>query len=143
MEFNEVYKVVEEQMYKDLTTLEEIRTELGLSISAHELIQYSGLVIGKFLIRKKHKYLKLTGILTGEKAGKEEIWIVKKNDEEEVKRRKFRRETKHLVNLKYTEENMEKLQKLISYWRRVKGLLKWLNEVRMELIREQLERKAD
>jgi len=139
----EAYKIIEEQVYKDLTTLEEIRTELGLSIPAHTLIQYSGLVVGKFSIRKKYEYLKLIGILTGEKAGKQEIWLVKKNDEEEIKERKFRRETKHLANFKYTEENVEKLQELISYWRRVKGLLKWLNEVKMEHIRKQLEGKAD
>jgi len=122
------YEVIKEQFYRDLEVVKELAEELSLPISGSELLVYSGLVVGEYTVKKKYRYYKLMGILTGEEAGKVERWLIRKEGEPEEREWNLRRRTEHLLNIRKTPENAVKLRRLIKYWRRAKALYKWLSE---------------
>jgi len=122
----EAYEVIKNQFYRDLEVLKDLARELELPVSGSELLKYSGLIIGEYVVKRKYHYYKLMGVLTGDEADKVERWLVRKENETSERERTFRRKTEHLLNIKKTEENRYKLLKLIRYWRRAKALQKWL-----------------
>ena len=122
------YEVIKRQFYQDLEVVVELARELQLPMSGSELLRYSGLVVGEYTVKKKYRYYKLTGVLTGDEADRVERWLVRKENEPSERKWAFRRKTEHLLNLKKTSENRSKLAKLIKYWRRAKALYKWLDE---------------
>ena len=122
----EAYEVIKNQFYRDLEVLKDLARELELPVSGSELLKYSGLIIGEYVVKRKYHYYKLMGVLTGDEADKVERWLVRKENETSERKRTFRRKTEHLLNIKKTEENRYKLLKLIRYWRRAKALQKWL-----------------
>jgi len=122
----EAYEVIKNQFYRDLEVVKELARELELPISGSELLKYSGLTIGEYTVKKKYRYYKLMGVLTGDEADKIERWLMRKENETSERERTFRRKTEHLLNIKKTGENRYKLLKLIKYWRRAKALQKWL-----------------
>jgi len=122
----EAYEVIKNQFYRDLEVVEELAKELELPVLGLELLKYSGLTIGEYAVKKKYRYYKLMGVLTGDEADKIERWLMRKENETSERERTFRRKTEHLLNIKKTEENRYKLLKLIKYWRRAKALQKWL-----------------
>jgi hypothetical protein len=121
-------RVIEEQFQRDFETLGKLATELNLPMSAEELLKYSGLTIGRYKVKSRYTYLKLIGILTGELSDKEERWLVKKLEGGAERKRKFRRKSQHLLNIKQTQEMELKLLQLVRYWRRAKALQRWLEE---------------
>ena len=125
-EGHEAYEVIKNQFYRDLEVLKELARELELPVSGSELLKYSGLIIGEYVVKRKYHYYKLMGVLTGDEADRVERWLMRKENETSERERTFRRKTEHLLNLKRTEENRYKLLKLIKYWRRTKALQKWL-----------------
>jgi len=122
----EAYEVIKNQFYRDLEVVKELARELELPVSGSELLKYSGLTIGEYTVKKKYRYYKLMGVLTGDEADKIERWLMRKENETSERERTFRRKTEHLLNIKKTGENRYKLLKLIKYWRRAKALQKWL-----------------
>jgi len=122
----EAYEVIKNQFYRDLEVVKELAKELELPVSGSELLKYSGLIIGEYVVKRKYHYYKLMGVLTGDEADKIERWLMRKENETSERERTFRRKTEHLLNIKKTEENRYKLLKLIKYWRRAKALQKWL-----------------
>jgi len=122
----EAYEVIKNQFYQDLEVVKELARELELPVSGSELLKYSGLTVGEYAVKKKYRYYKLMGVLTGDEADKIERWLMRKENETSERERTFRRKTEHLLNIKKTEENRYKLLKLIKYWRRAKALQKWL-----------------
>jgi hypothetical protein len=122
----EAYEVIKNQFYKDLEVVKELARELELPVSGSELLKYSGLIIGEYVVKRKYHYYKLMGVLTGDEADRVERWLMRKENETSERERTFRRKTEHLLNIKKTEENRYKLLKLIKYWRRTKALQKWL-----------------
>jgi len=122
----EAYEVIKNQFYQDLEVVKELAKELELPVSGSELLKYSGLTIGEYVVKGKYRYYKLMGVLTGDEAGKVERWLVRKKSETSERERAFRRKTEHLLNVKKTKENRCKLLRLIKYWRRTKALQKWL-----------------
>ena len=122
----EAYEVIKNQFYRDLGVLKELARELELPVSGSELLKYSGLIIGEYVVKRKYHYYKLMGVLTGDEADKVERWLMRKENETSERERTFRRKTEHLLNIKKTEENRYKLLELIKYWRRTKALQKWL-----------------
>jgi hypothetical protein len=126
----EAYKVIRKQFYRDLEVLVELARELQLPVSGLELLSYSGLVVGEYTVKGKYHYYKLTGVLTGDEAGKVERWLVRKENKPSESRWAFRRKSEHLLNLKRTPENGRKLRELIKYWRRAKALYRWLEEAK-------------
>ncbi|MEO2064995.1 MAG: hypothetical protein ABGX17_00645, partial [Desulfurobacteriaceae bacterium] len=72
------YEVIKEQFYRDLEVVKELAEELSLPVSGSELLAYSGLIVGEYTVKKKYRYYKLMGILTGEEAGKVEKWLVRR-----------------------------------------------------------------
>ena len=122
-------EVIEEQFQRDFETLGKLAIDLNLPVSAGELLQYSGLTIGRYTVKSRYTYLKLMGVLTGELSDKEERWLVKRLDKGGAERkRKFRRKSEHLLNIRQTEEAEFKLLQLIKYRRRTKALQKWREE---------------
>jgi hypothetical protein len=127
-------ELIEGQFQKDFETLRELAAELKLPVSAEELLEYSGLTVGRYTVKSRYTYLKLIGVLTGERCNKEERWLVKRLDKGgTTRKRKFRRKSEHLLNIKQTYEAELKLLQLIKYWRRAKALQKWLEEVQEKL----------
>jgi len=124
-----VRELVKEQFERELHAISEILSRLNIPLTAKELLNFSGLSISEFTVKGKYRYFKLVGVRTGDKAGKVERWIVRKVDEEKERKRNLRRESKHIANLKATEENEVLLNWLVHYWTRAKALGKWLNEV--------------
>ena len=120
------YEVIKNQFYQDLEVMKELARDLELPVSGSELLKYSGLTIGEYVVKGKYRYYKLMGVLTGDEAGKVERWLVRKKSETSERERTFRRKTEHLLNVKKTKENRYKLLRLIKYWRRAKALQKWL-----------------
>ncbi len=125
----EAYEVIKDQFYRDLEVVKDLARELQLPISGSELLRYSGLTVGEYVVKRRYHYYKLTGVLTGEEADRVERWLMRKENETSERERTFRRRTEHLLNIKKTEENRYKLLKLIRYWRRTKALQKWLEIV--------------
>jgi hypothetical protein len=125
-EGHEAYEVIKNQFYRDLEVLKELARELELPVSGSELLKYSGLIIGEYVVKRKYHYYKLMGVLTGDEADRVERWLMRKENETSERERTFRRKTEHLLNLKRTEENRNKLLKLAKFWRRAKALQKWL-----------------
>ena len=125
-EGHEAYEVIKNQFYRDLEVLKELARELELPVSGSELLRYSGLIIGEYVVKRKYHYYKLMGVLTGDEADRVERWLMRKENETSERERTFRRKTEHLLNLKRTEENRNKLLKLAKFWRRAKALQKWL-----------------
>jgi len=120
------YEVIKDQFYRDLEVVKDLAKELQLPISASELLKYSGLTVGEYVVKKRYHYYKLMGVLTGDEADRVERWLMRKENETSERERTFRRKTEHLLNIKKTEKNRYKLLNLIKYWRRTKALQKWL-----------------
>jgi len=120
---------IQRQFEGELQALSEILSRLSIPLTADELLEFSGLSISEFTVKGKYRYLKLTGVRTGDKAERVEEWIVKKVGEKKERLRNLRRKSKHIANLKATEENEVLLNWLVHYWRRAKALENWLNEV--------------
>lgn len=128
----EAYEVIKNQFYRDLEVLKDLARELELPVSGSELLKYSGLIVGEYVVKRRYQYYKLMGVLTGDEADKVERWLMRKENETSERERTFRRKTEHLLNIKKTEENRYKLLKLIKYWRRAKALRKWLEVAEAE-----------
>ena len=71
-EGHEAYEVIKNQFYRDLEVLKELARELELPVSGSELLKYSGLIIGEYVVKRKYHYYKLMGVLTGEEADRVE-----------------------------------------------------------------------
>ena len=124
----EAKQVIKEQFQRELEVLSRLIAELKLSLSPEELLEYSGLSVGRYTV-KKYTYLKLIGVLTGERSDREERWLIKRLDKGGVERkRKLRRKAEHLLNVRKTEESEIAISQLITYWRRAKALQRWLEE---------------
>ena len=124
----EAKQVIKEQFQRELEVLSRLIAELKLSLSPEELLEYSGLSVGRYTV-KKYTYLKLIGVLTGERSNREERWLIKRLDKGGVERkRKLRRKAEHLLNVRKTEESEITISQLITYWRRAKALQRWLEE---------------
>ncbi len=130
-----VKEIFKRQYEEELKSLSQLVGLLGLPVSAEELIKYSGLTISYYSV-KGHEYMKLIGTLTGERAGKEEEWLMRKKGEEAERERRYRRKSVHLLNARKTEEKEIELGWLIHYWRRAKAIKKWLEEVEEKLSQE-------
>jgi hypothetical protein len=122
----QAYEAIKNQFYEDLEVVKELARELELPLSGSELLKYSGLAVGEYIVKKKYRYYKLVGVLTGSETDKVELWLVRKESEASERKRTLRRKSEHLANLKKTPENRIKLQTLVKYWRRAKALQKWL-----------------
>ena len=124
----EAKQVIKEQFQRELEVLSRLIAELKLSLSPEELLEYSGLSVGRYTV-KGYTYLKLIGVLTGERSNREERWLIKRLDKGGVERkRKLRRKAEHLLNVRKTEESEIAISQLITYWRRAKALQRWLEE---------------
>jgi len=121
---------IKEQFERELRALSELLSALNISLTAEDLLEFSGLSVSSYTV-KKYSYLKLIGVKTGEKTTKVEGWIVKKMDDDEgkVRERWLRRETVHIKNFHKTTENRNLLSLLLHIWRRAKALKSWLDEV--------------
>jgi len=125
-----VKESIEKQYKKELRLLQKLLQELNIPIKAKELVEeYSGLSVGSYTVKDKYRYFKLTGVKTGEKAEKTEEWLIRRPKEENERQRKLRRESKHIANVKWSEENGVLINWLTHYWTRAKALKKWLEEV--------------
>jgi len=123
-----VKTTLKKQFEQELSDISKLIDLLGIPVSAEELVEFSGLTVSRYSV-KGHDYLKLIGVLTGEKSDKVEEWLVKKKGENTERKRKLRKKMIHLLNLKDSEENRINIGWLVHYWRRAKALKKWLEEV--------------
>jgi len=82
----EAYEVIKRQFYQDLEVVVELARELQLPMSGSELLRYSGLVVGEYTVKKKYRYYKLMGVLTGDEADRVERWLVRKENEPSERR---------------------------------------------------------
>ena len=125
-----VKESIEKQYKKEIRSLQKILQELNIPIKAKELVEeYSGLSVGSYTVKDKYHYIKITGVRTGERAEKTEEWLVRRPKEENERQRKLKRESKHIANVKWSEENEVLISWLTHYWTRAKALRKWLEEV--------------
>jgi len=121
---------IEKQYKKELRLLQKLLQDLNIPIKAKELVEeYSGLSIGSYTVKDKYRYFKLTGVKTGEKAERTEEWLIRRPKEKNERQRKLRRESKHIANVKWSEESEILINWLTHYWTRAKALKKWLEEV--------------
>ena len=122
-------QVIVNQYFSELIKLSELSQELELPYSAEELLNFSGLSIGSYKVRRKgrtYHYIKLMGIRTGELSEREELLLVRKPLESSERERRVRREAVHIKNLSLTPKNKELVGELHYYWQRAKALRKWL-----------------
>lgn len=127
-----VKRHIRKQYQRELEALQEILNKLNISMEAEKLVEeYSGLSVGSYVVKDKYRYIKLTGVKTGEKAERTEEWLIRRPEEKKGKerQRRFRRESRHIVNIKQNEVNEILVAWLTKYWSRAKALKKWLEEV--------------
>jgi hypothetical protein len=86
--------------------LKELARELELPVSGSELLKYSGLIIGEYVVKRKYHYYKLMGVLTGDEADRVERWLMRKENETYERERTLRRKTEHLLNFKLTSKGI-------------------------------------
>ena len=120
------FNVITEQFNRELGAVEELVNELKIPVSVSELLKYSGLIVGEYEVKGKYRYYKLMGVLTGDKTDREERWLMKRENETSLRKRRIKRKTEHLLNIRKNEETEGKLLELVKYWRRAKALKKWL-----------------
>jgi len=126
----EIAKVcIEEQLVEELVRLSELLLDLEIPMLGKDLLQFSGLSLSTYTVKGKYKYIKLTAVKTGDRTTRIEGWKLQKIGEKRVRKRWLRRETVHLKNLRWTEENEKNLKLLLHYWRRAKALNSWLKEI--------------